>query len=132
VYCREQVVVEILCQPKPASGCRALGVRYLDNGEVVWLYLPKGYDPDHPETFQPAQYKDMDSVYRVVLAANGGRLWFLTRTMFGGADWHQYNVATGATQDVDNADAWKIWAALRESQARWLVDGIPDSDAIAW
>ncbi len=132
IVCEDSPAARVLCSPKVASSCRALGLKYEDDGETVWLYVAPHYDPDDPGRYSPAAYVDIAFASRVVVASDGLRVWFVTRSLSGLKSWHRYEVAAGSLWDVDQADVWKIWASLHEGHAIWLGGQASPVDVIDW
>ena len=59
--------------------CRALGVRYFDDEEVVWLYRAHDFDPSHPE--DQSAGPDLHYAYDVSISASEGKVRYQLRTI---------------------------------------------------
>jgi hypothetical protein len=90
IQCDGREVARVLCSPRTARTCRALGIRYADDGEMIWLYKASGYDPSRPESYKPPSYVDIDFAIKVNLAVTGRYIWFATRSLQGRERWHLY------------------------------------------
>ena len=87
---------------EPRRSCRALGVRYLDDDEVVWLYRAGGFDPEHPAVPYPVTKADMRFAYAVKVSASEGKLRFQRKWLgFGGLQTrkHEYDLFAGTLRD---------------------------------
>ena len=105
-------------------------MRHENDGEIVWLYKASGYDRDHPDRYRKPEYVDVASAANVLVGTDGTRVWFPTRSVATSAHWHVYRVGHGDLNDIDDTDAWKIWARVHEKLAVWLGGQGTDDDAI--
>jgi hypothetical protein len=85
-----------------SKSCRALGVRYFDDDEVVWLYRARGFDPNHPErTYRDAKV-DTRRAFAAQLSPDGMKLRYETHSFswFGyRKHLHEYDLFSGTVRD---------------------------------
>jgi hypothetical protein len=129
VSCGNQVIAVIRCEPRSATGCRSLSVRYADDGTVVWVYG----NERSAETSSTERKADFDRADDVVIARDGSALWFHHRTVWSKpGSWEMYDLKGEHASDVGNNDVWKIWALLQEGRALWLGGAQPGRSVIRW
>lgn len=90
--------------PGEPRACRALGIHYLDEDIVVWLYRAPGFDPDHPDLPYRESKTDMRRAVSVALSSDGSKLRYRTGSLHplhGGAVYqsHEYDLFQGTLND---------------------------------
>lgn len=129
IVCGDREFARIECHSEragrtPKAGCRALAVRYAD-GETAWLHRAARFDPERPHEYRPPDKVDVDLAYHPIVALDGGSVWFYSRTVFSRGSFRMYDIQSGAMQDVERADEWRVWAALHEGRAVSIGDVSP-------
>jgi len=67
-----------------------------------------------------------------MVASDGSRLWFLSRTTIFKPDvWEQYGIFDGYLSEVPREDLWRLWLAVQDRRALSL-DGRPVQNGVAW
>jgi hypothetical protein len=116
VRCGSAIAAEPLCFAPEGRTCRALAIRYQD-GDLVWLYLPPGFDPASPGSFRGPEEKDTLRAFGPSLSWDGRLLWFGVRTLRDRGAVHEYDVQSGELRTVDRNSEWRVSAAEPEHRA---------------
>jgi len=121
ILCGGNAFAELLCinrvkrQPDPGlvpeppapgepRACRALGIHYLDDDTVVWLYRAPGFDPERPDLpFREARLDPRRAV-SVMLSPDGTKLRYSTGSihpLHGEAVYrgHEFDLFKGTLND---------------------------------
>jgi hypothetical protein len=104
---KRQPDLEVLPDPSRPAGpraCRALGIHYLDDDSMVWLYLAPGFDPERPDLPYREAKLDPRRAVSVMLSPDGSKVRYRTgsihplqgQPVYQG---HEYDLFKGTLND---------------------------------
>ena len=104
---KRQPDLEVMPDPTLPAGprdCRALGIHYLDDDTMVWLYRAPGFDPERPDLPYRDAKLDTRRAVSVMLSADGTKVRYRTgsihplhgQPVYQG---HEYDLFKGTLND---------------------------------